>query len=145
VVWTGEYRIGFINPAGDTVRTVERDLPPRPVTDDEWRAEENRFQEFLDGIEDEQCDRRTLPRPDRGRLLHALFFDDQSRMWIERHAGSGRSFDVYDPDGRLIAEAAAPARLERVQPHVRAGRLYLVTADSLEVESVRVYDIVARE
>ena len=144
VAWSGEYRIGFINPAGDTVRTVERDLPPRPVTDDEWRAEEKRFQEFLDGIEDEQCDRRTLPRPDRGRLLHALFFDDQSRMWIERHAGSGRTFDVYDPDGWLIAEAAAPARLERVQPHVRAGRLYLVTADSLEVESVRVYDIVGR-
>jgi len=141
--WSAEYRIAFVDAAGDTVRVIERDVSRSPLSDAAWADEERRFEEFLDQFTDESCDPRSLPRPATPRMLLGIHFDDAGRTWIERETEAGRMFDVYSTDGRLLAELDAPARLDRVPPYTGHGRLYIVTTDSLDIEYVRVYDIVS--
>jgi hypothetical protein len=144
VAWGSEYRIAMIDAAGDTIRVIERDLPARPIADAEWVEEQRKFDEFLDTLEDESCDSRTLPRPTERRLLLGIYFDADGQMWVERDTGSGTAFDVFDHTGRLIATLDTPTRLDRVPPYVRDSRLYMVITDELDVEYVKVIDFSGR-
>jgi hypothetical protein len=139
--WSAQYRIAFVNAAGDTVRVVERDIPSAPLSDEEWDDEQRRFKEFLDQFDDETCEPRTPPRPPVRRILLSIFFDDSGRTWVERETATGTVMDVFDGAGRLLAELHAPERLERVPPYIRDERLYLVVTDSLDIEYVKVYRI----
>jgi hypothetical protein len=139
--WGADYRIALVNAIGDTVRVVERDVTAGPLSDEEWSAEERRFREFLDRFSDESCEPRSLPRPAERRLLLGIFFDDVGRMWVERDAGTLRAFDVFAPDGRLLATIDTPVRFDRVPPHVRDDMLYIVVTDSLDVQYVKAFAI----
>jgi hypothetical protein len=141
-VWTADYRIVFLTPAGDTVRIVERDVRRRAVTDSAWQAETAAFDAFLAEHPDAACDRRTLPRPDAMTLVRAVFFDDDGRMWVERLSDAGTTLDVFDTGGRLLGLVGVPDRFERVVPHVLGDRLHMVVADSLGVQAVRVYRVI---
>ncbi len=66
-------------------------------------------------------------------------FDPEGRMWVEALSASGRSWDVFDREGRLLGTLPAPERSDRVQPFVRNEHLYLVRTDSLDVQHVEVY------
>lgn len=140
-VWSSDYRIAFINAAGDTVRIIERDLPTEPLTDDEWRDEERKFRKFLDVFADEKCEPGSLPRPLSRRRILGLFFDDAGRLWAEAETRAGRGFDVFDERGHLLGTLQSPVRYERVPPFVRGNRLSLVVLDSLDVHYVKVFDI----
>lgn len=140
-VWTADYRIDFATPRGDTVHVVERDLPPLPVTDDVWREEESRYQEFRERIGDAQCEPDRLPRPDAMEQVRTLIFDRNGRMWVEARSDAGWALDAFDAEGRLLATVPIPDRLERVPPYVRDDRLYLVVTDDLDVEYVKVFEI----
>ncbi|MGH7460609.1 MAG: hypothetical protein ACREMA_06225 [Longimicrobiales bacterium] len=138
---SADYRVNFLNPP-DTARIVERDLPRIPVTDDEWSLEEKRFRSWMDSLPPSRsCQPNGLQRPEAKQMLRAVYFDDQNRTWIERRAGNGYAFDVFDQEGRLIAQMDAPWRLPRVPVYVRGDRLYLVTTDSLDVQYVKAYHI----
>ncbi|MGH7500347.1 MAG: hypothetical protein ACREL7_01180 [Longimicrobiales bacterium] len=140
--WGATYRIAFLNAVGDTVRIVERDVAGDPLGDEEWRAEERRFEEFLDRFSDETCEPRSLPRPPERRLLLGIFFDQVGRMWVERENATTRAFDIFHPDGTLLATLDySPPRLERVPPHIREDRFYIVVTDSLDIEYVKVFRI----
>lgn len=139
--WSAQYRVALINADADTVRVVERDLPSGPLSDAEWQEEQQRYQEFLDQFDDEACEPRTLPRPPERRIIVGIVFDDAGRMWVERDAGTERALDVFAPDGRLLGTIDIPRHVDRLPPYVRDDRLYLVVTDSLDVEYVRVYDV----
>lgn len=141
--WGAEYRIALIDANADTVRVVERDLPGGPLSDAEWADEQQRYQEFLDQFDDETCEPRNLPRPPERRLITDVFFDDRGRMWVERDAGMQPALDVFAPDGHLLATLDIPHHVERVPPYVRGDRLYLVVTDSLDVEYIKVFDVVS--
>ena len=138
---SAEYRLHFIK-LPDTVRIIERDLPRQPVSDDEWSREEARFRAWRDSLTGNPVCRPAGPhRPEAKELLRGVFFDDQSRIWVERQNGAGFTFDVLDADGTLLAELDAPERSTRVPIYVRGDRLYLVTTDSLDVQFVKAFQI----
>lgn len=139
--WTADYRIAFTTPEGDTVRLVERDLPPLPVTNEEWRAEEARFQEWREQWAGATCEPARPARPAARSTIRAIFFDDVGNTWVERETESGWAYDIFDPAGRLLAELPAPDRKEQVPPYIRGDRLYLVATDELDVEYVKVFAI----
>lgn len=142
LAWTAEYRIALVTAQGDTVRVVERDLPPMPVPDDLWREEVAKFAEYLDGLPDPRCEPARLPRPEAMARLRAITFDADGRLWVERRTASGGfALDAFDTDGRLLGTVPIPDRLERVPPYIRDGRLYLVVTDEFEVEYVKVFEI----
>jgi hypothetical protein len=139
-VWTADYRIAFTNSAGDTVRLVERDLPPLPVTNEEWRAEEAKFQEWRERWAGANCEPARPARPAARSFIREIFFDDVGNTWVERQTASGWAYDIFDGDGRLLAEIPVPDR-KGVPPFVRGDRLYLITTDVMDVEYVKVFEI----
>lgn len=140
-VWSADYRIAFTDAAGDTVRLVERDLPPLPVTNDDWRAEEAKFQEWREQYAGASCEPARPTRPATKSMIREVFFDDVGNTWVERRIANGWTYDLFDSAGRLLAEVPAPDRYERIPPYVRGDRLYLVATDELDVEYVKVFAI----
>jgi hypothetical protein len=140
-VWSADYRVAFTDAAGDTVRVVERDLPPLPVTNADWRAEEAKFQEWREQYAGASCEPARPTRPAAKSTLREIFFDDVGNTWVERRTADGWAYDLFDPTGRLLAEIPAPERYERIPPFVRDGRLYIVARDELDVEYVKVFAI----
>lgn len=144
-VWTAEYRIPFVNPHDDTVRVIERDMPPVSFTDAEWAEEKRKYEEWRESLRPSpsigDCEPGTLPRPETREMVRAITFDEQGRTWIERTTPPGVVYDVFDAEGRLIAELPAPPRFTRHVPFIRGNRVYVVQRDSLDIESVHVFAV----
>jgi hypothetical protein len=140
--WSGQYRLHFVKMPDDTVRIIERDIAPLAVTDEEWAKEEAKFRAEYDKLPPSRsCNASGLTRPDSKAMILGVIFDDQGRMWVERRTESGSAFDVFSPEGHLLAELEAPQRLNEIRPYVRGDRLYLATTDSLDVQYVKAYQI----
>jgi hypothetical protein len=141
--YSADYRLHFVKPSHDTVRIVERNLGQLTITDEEWAVEEARFRQQRDKLPPTRtCDASSLPRPAAKSMIRGAFWDDQGRMWIERRTQTGFAFDVFSPAGELLAEMDTPERLGNVPLYVRGDRLYLATADSLDVQRVKAFEIV---
>ena len=141
VVPSAAYAIAVVAPAGDTVRVVERTYEPVPITDAEWAAATAPYREWTSKAAGAKCDPVEFTRPDAKTAIGGVFHDDAGRMWVEAVARDGFTFDVFDRDGRQVASMAAPERDRRVPPSFRGDRVYLVVADSLDVQAVGVFGI----
>lgn len=104
--------------------------------------EEREIRDWLDSLPSgRDCSPGSLPRPEAKAMLRTLTFDDRGRIWVERATPSGYTYDVFDGQGRLIAEMIAPPRNPRHAPFVLGDRVYLVQSDSLGVESVHRFSV----
>lgn len=140
VVPGGEYRIAFLDAAGDTVRVVERARPRVPVGDSEWEEGLRPYRELRERIPGARCEGE-MARPAEKPAIRHLLFDGEGRMWVESITPEGFAWEVFDGQGRLLGSLPAPPRQERVPPYVRGNRLYLVDADSLDVQYVRAFQV----
>jgi hypothetical protein len=140
---TAHYRLAYVAPSGDTLRVIGRDLPPAPVSDAEWAEVEEQWSEFRERTRGGRCDEASVERPAAKPAFASAFHDDRGRLWVEAWDTAGFRFDVYDSTGVLVGELPAPADRDRsVRPYVRTGRIVYVAKDSLDVQSVRVANIV---
>lgn len=139
--WTADYRVAFISPDGDTVRTVSRDYDPVLVTREEWEESLEDYRAFREEWPGVECDPGMPGTPDVRPPVEDLFFDRSGRLWVEAAVDDGPRWDVFDSRGRLLGEMEAPPRIERVPAYVGGSRVAVVAADSLGVERVRVYEI----
>lgn len=140
-LFTGEYKLVFVRPTGDTARVIERDFAPLTLTDAEWAAEEAEFKAWKDKLPPSSCQPASLQRPATTHLIRGVFFDQQQRIWVERRRTAGFTFDVFTRDGRLIGMVDVPARVEQVPVYIRGNRLLLVTADSMDAQQVKVLEV----
>jgi hypothetical protein len=141
-VWSGAYRIALMSAQGDTLRVLSRDVPTAAVTDAEWATEEERYRKWKAGLPpNSTCQPATLPRPESKDLIRGVYFDDAGRIWVNLRKQDGFAFDVFDAEGRLLGSMDVPARVERIAPHIRANRLYIVTADSMDVQFVKAFEV----
>jgi hypothetical protein len=134
------YRMVFTTLQGDTVRIVEYQTPDIQVSDAEWEEQEEDWRRFNAERSGQSCDTH-LTRPARKRMVGEILFDDQGRIWVERvhlNSSSEERFDVFSPAGELLGKVVTPTRAESTRPFIRDTRLHLVTADTLDVQSVRV-------
>ena len=84
--------------------------------------------------------------PDRLPALSAMLIDDESRMWVSAFRASAdqwsqsRAWHVVGPSGRPLAQVILPDNSRLVA--MRGRRVALVVRDELDVEHVRLYELV---
>lgn len=103
-------------------RIVRRRVDPSPVTSAEveaWRERHLTVSEDLDS-DDVKAIRRAMDTtavPENHPRIDALLWGDDGRLWVGRTVvgdDPSRTWDVYDGEGRLVAEAVLPANLGNV-------------------------------
>lgn len=139
---SNEYRIA-VTRGNDTLRVIERELPPEPVSDEEWNALSNRFDAWLDEKPGASCEPGSPRRPAAKPLLEGLFFDAAGRLWVEVARTGGARWELFDVDGRLLAQAPAGERKATAFPALGAGRVATVRQDSLDLDHVDIWRIEA--
>jgi hypothetical protein len=122
---TDRYRIVQQTLKGDTVRIVEREVGPVPVTAAEKDSGIARLRSFVQqgGV----VDRSKIP--DAKPPLTQFWLDDRGYLWTRRSRpenASGTLFDVFDPEGRYLGEVLAPLSLQTVL--IRGPALYAVAS-----------------
>lgn len=139
-IWSSDYQILFVSSGGNPIRIVERDLPRFQWEASDWRTEVEAFEEFVQRYPGTTCEPRRLPQLEAKERIRGVVFDDASRMWVEWVDAQGSPFlDVFDAEGRLIAQVASVPRLSRVPLYVRGDQVYIVVTNDLGVETVKVF------
>ena len=120
---TDRYRIVQQTLKGDTVRLIEREVEPVPVTAAEKDSGVARLRSFVQqgGV----VDRSKIP--DAKPPITQFWLDDQGYLWTRLSRpenASGTLFDVFDPEGRYLGEVLAPLALQTVL--IRGTALYAV-------------------
>ena len=141
LVSSGAYRVDIVGSGGDTTMVIEKQHQPAPITDAEWEKATSPYREWAATAGGAKCEPVEFTRPSGKPALRTIFFDDAERMWVEVVTTEGHSFDVFDARGVHLGHLRSPVRQASVPPYVRGDRLYLVTTDSLDVQSVRVFGI----
>lgn len=130
------YRFDVLSLAGDTVRTVEREYDPVPVTEAERDSAETLVRERYAPAADLDLSRIPEHKP----AVEELFFADDGHLWTRPYLpgdSTGHAFDVFDPEGRYLGRVASPVKFRRwPDPVVRDGYLYGVTVNELDVPYV---------
>jgi hypothetical protein len=134
---TDRYRVVYQTFRGDTVRIVEPDYEPVPVTDADREREVESFSEFRKMGGDVDVSRFGKTHPAVG----GLYVDDRSYLWIrptlpeKQRTPGGVTFDVFDPDGCYLGMARTDFTIPGVMV-VRGDNLYAMVLDSLDVPYV---------
>ena len=140
--YTGQYRLAVVSADGDTVRVIRRELANPPLTDSVWAVTDSMWTAFQEGARGSTCTRSSIERPASLPAFAGAFHDDRGRLWVEARDSAGYRFDVFDSTGALLGQLPPHVRDRRVPPYVRDGRLYYVSLDDMDVQSVRVARIV---
>jgi hypothetical protein len=148
-----KYQIDLLEAAtGRVLRSITRQVASRALTD----ADLARTMEGAELLSSERegggklivsaSTRTACPiyaaLPKTGPPLRSVTADDAGRIWVESVHPSQPGqhlLHVYDPNGRLTAEAVMPQRDARIAPYVRGNSLYLVQVDDLGVQSIAIY------
>lgn len=115
---------------------------PTFITDAEWDSATTAFRDYLSKDSRAQCNTQTLERPAHKPAIRSFFWSDDGSLWVERYTTTGRSYDVFDDRGKLVATAAAPEHIDEVEPHVSNGRLVVVAESPDGAHLVRAFEVV---
>jgi hypothetical protein len=135
-LWMGvndRFRLHRIAFSGDTLRVIEKQFTPIPVTPDDRAKAVEPLSWFR-----EQGGRIDLARiPATKPAFSRPFEDEEGNLWVALMDGSGEaiSFDVFDPEGRYLGVVRAPVQ-PMLDPVVRDGAMYMIVRDELEVSYV---------
>ena len=135
---TGEYRIAVTRNGGtDTVRVIHRPLPTEPVGDDEWEEGNRDFNEWRAEHGSASCEPRSPSRPAAKPILGALHVAPDGRLWVEVERADGDLWEIFHPDGQLLASVPRYHGVFRAAPAFDASdHLLTVRQDSLGLDHV---------
>jgi hypothetical protein len=138
-IWSGRsenYRLVQQDLAtGDTARIVEREWQPAQVT------REDREQ----AVENLEWFTRQGGRVDASRMpstkpaFSGMMVDDLGHLWVAPPQGegeAGRTFDLFDPEGRFLGTLTTPVAINRRYTHFSGDHLYTVATDDMDVPYV---------
>ena len=144
---TDVYRISVLAGESDTLRVIERTLPPEPVLDAEWEAGNEEFREFRAQRRSASCEPSGPFRPETKPFIGGMYVAPDGKLWIRVIRTAGDRWEVFDTDGRLLGSVPAPvardALKDRVVPWFGADRLVTIRQDSLDLDHVEVWRFVA--
>ena len=138
---TDAYRIAVTAGNGDTLRVIERPLPPEPISDEEWAAGNRDFEELLAERPDAECDPRRPSRPETKSFIQGIFVAPDGKLWVEVIRTAGNRWEFFDAEGRLLGTFPAPARKQDAAPAFSADHLITIRQDSLDLDHVDVWRI----
>jgi hypothetical protein len=134
--WSADYRLALVGPAGDSLRLVERQWTPLPVSDDEWREATSDYRTFRDEQPSASCRPRDFERPRHKPAFTGLMVDAVGRLWVEALTSEGPRWEVFDGEGRLVASLPGFDHDTRTVPWLGDDEVAWVRADSLGVQRV---------
>ncbi len=137
---TDMYRIAVTRGA-DTLRIIERTLPAEGVTNEEWASATEEFRTFLDETPGADCDPRRPTRPDPKPFIDEIFLAPDGRLWVEVIRTAGNRWEVFDPEGRLLATVPLHEWKERSVPAFSPDHMITIRLDSLDLDHVDVWRI----
>ena len=73
--------------------------------------------------------------------MAGIFLDARGRMWIEAERDGGKHWDLFDPEGRLLARLPARDRKTGPLPGFGARHLATIRQDSLGLDHVDIWRI----
>ena len=128
---TDHYRVVQQTLTGDTVRVIERTVPPVEVTSAEKDTGIAQLRWFTEqgGV----VDRSRIP--DVKPPISWFWVDDQGYVWTRRSQpaqATGTMLDVFDPGGRFLGEVHAPLELGTTAL-IRGAALYAIATDADDV------------
>jgi hypothetical protein len=139
-IWFGttdEYRLVQRSLAGDTIRIVERDTAPMPITSAERKealAEEHLAAFRAAGVLD------PAKVPENHPFWSGFTVSSDGFLWVipRMPDGGAAAFDVFDPEGVYLGRIPVdePGLQPGPAPVVRGDRLYAVVRDDLGVPYV---------
>ncbi len=140
-VWfalTGEYRLGELTQAGDTLRVITREFTRFPVTGADIDSAIADLEWFTS--QGGKIDRSKFPgtKP----AIERFFLDEAGNIWvIPVVEGGGRerggTWDIFDPQGRYLGRLTTPVVINSFPPPLfRDGMIYAVTPNELDVPYV---------
>ena len=138
--WSTDYRIAMTTPAGDTVRVIEREYQPLPITDAQWEEGTAEYREFRERQPGVRCTPESMTRPAHQAALQGIYFDEEGRMVVEVTAEGSTRYDFYDAEGRAAETAYLPVRDVQTVPYFRGRRIAQVTKDELDAQRVELFD-----
>lgn len=141
VAYSADYRITVVSSEGDTLRVIEREYSPLPISDTEWAEATQEYSEFRESNPGVQCDPASMPRADRKAAIQEVFFGYEGQMIVEVTTEDATRYDFFDADGVAYATVLAPRRDPSVVPVFREDRLAQVVSDDLGVQHVQVLRI----
>lgn len=132
-VWstiTDEYRIVKQDLDGDTLRIIELDRPPVPVTREERDRVIEREEEHAEGVV--RLDPSLVPST-KPYLLDFMV-DDRGGVWVVPLPGR-LPYDVFDREGRYLGKVAKPVDLVTwtARPVFRGDHVYGFVLDEMMV------------
>ena len=138
VAITDEYRLLRLSPEGDTLRVVTKPFEPVQVSSEERDR-------VLDGYRGSGVSLSRSQIPDVKPAVQQVLVDDGGNVWVipvRPGDETGRTAEVFDPDGIYLGEVELPVPIHVLHPVVFRDRaLVTVTTDSLEVPFVVRYEI----
>lgn len=125
----------------DTLRVIERTLPAEPITDEEWGLATADFEAFRDELPRAVCTPRRPVRPVAKPFIDEFFVAPDGRIWVEVMRTAGNRWEVFDPEGRLLASLPVREWKPQSVPAFGPGHLVTIRQDSLEIDYVDVWRI----
>jgi len=141
VAETERYTVAWLTPTGDTVRVIQREASPVPITDAEWDDATKEFREAKEKYPDLTCGVATIPRPATKPALKDLFLADDGALWVDRWTTAGVVTEVFDRQGTLLGAFPAIDRNDNVVPSARGRRMAVAATDSAGIPYVRIYEL----
>ena len=139
-VRTDAYRIAVTRGA-DTLRIIERALNPEPVSDEEWASVTEEFETYVRDRPGADCDPRRPMRPATKPFIDEIFIAADGRLWVEVMRTGGNRWEVFDPEGRLLADVPLVEWKEGSVPAFRTDYQITIRQDSLDLDHVDVWKI----
>jgi hypothetical protein len=146
VGYSSTYRIEVLDPSGDVVRVIERDIPRTERTDEEIaELARARARGPRGGADNPEAGARPSDiDPLRPHFfMGGLAWDGSGRLWVRTARGgpSRTVFDLFDPEGEYVGEVEVDAFLGHVTI-VRDTMVAVVEDPDFGVERVRRWRIV---
>ena len=137
--WGYFYRIAVTQGESDTLRVIERTLPPEPISDEEWDAGSAEFDEAMERYPGGSCNPRSYTRPPRKSFINEIFVSPDGNLWVEVIRTAGNRWEFFDPEGRLLGSVPAVPYKERTVPVFRGDHLATIRQDDLDLDHVDVW------
>lgn len=134
--WSAQYAIALVDPNGDTVRVIEREREPVPISNAEWEDATREFEDFKEEWPGAECEPRGFPRPEFKHAFTNLLLDVDGRLWVEAVTPSGTEWDVFSTDGRLIGTVPGFDYDRSLAPALNGDDIAWISRDSLGVQRV---------
>ncbi len=123
VALTSRYQVTFVGSEGDTLRVLERNVAPTPITDGEWDSANGDWNRFRREWPTADCDRGDFARPGVKPPMVSMFHDDVGRLWVELVTPDGPRYEVFDTEGRLEATVVGLPPSGGIDPGVAGNRV----------------------